>query len=109
MALASILRSVNTGAPLHRMVADRCPAAIALVERIAKRFFEVSPHGNVLQLWHDGRLKRYNATLWRAAKRSADQFKDDLQVRLVSALRAAATTTATSSGQGSKGRPKVEP
>jgi len=93
MALGSVVRSVQAGAPLHAHVAAR-PTVLALVERIASSFFVVPEHGNILKLWHDGRLKRYNVTLWRAAKSAADQFKDDLQVRLVTALRRKASQVA---------------
>lgn len=87
MALAAVVRNVQAdSAPLHAHVAA-LPSVLPLIDRVSSRFFAVPTHGNILKPWHDGRLKRYNATLWRAAKSAADQFKDDLQVRLVTALR----------------------
>jgi hypothetical protein len=105
MALASVTRSVQAeSAPLHAHVTAH-PSVLPSIERLSRSFFIVPQHGNILKLWHDGRLKRYNATLWRAAKSAADAHKDDLQVRLVTALRRKASQVAA---QGAKARPHLQ-
>lgn len=90
---ACILRAVqDTHSPLHSHVAGH-DAALAGIKRISGSFFTLPEHGCVLDDWHDGRLTLYDATLWRAGKNAANHFKDELQERLVRAMRGAPGAT----------------
>lgn len=105
LAAASVIRAVyGEGAPLRSQVMMQ-PRAILLVRRMAERLFHTPRHGNVLLIWHEGRLERYNRTLWRAARRAADRLRDELQVRLVSALRRA---TSPVQAAGGKAKPALQ-
>mmetsp|Transcript_6093 Transcript_6093/g.11228 ORF Transcript_6093/g.11228 Transcript_6093/m.11228 type:complete len:744 (-) Transcript_6093:115-2346(-) len=107
MTLATVIRALQADprTPLSTRIAKHSSAS-TLIARIAKSFFVVPQHGNVMKLWHDGRLRLYNNTLSLAGKRAADQFKDDLQVRLVTALRRKAASQVP---QGTtKSRPSLE-
>mmetsp|Transcript_81764 Transcript_81764/g.226484 ORF Transcript_81764/g.226484 Transcript_81764/m.226484 type:complete len:792 (+) Transcript_81764:154-2529(+) len=107
VAIAAITRAVAGPSSPLRSRASGHPQTLALVQRLSDRFFEIPEHGNVLDTWHDGRLEYYNATLWRAAKRAADRLKDDLQVRLVSALRRA-TAPVQPVLTGGKSKPQLQ-
>jgi len=104
VAIASVLRAVHgETAPLRAHIGTNTQAQ-ALAQQLASSYFVVPAQGSVLGVWHDGRLRRYNAALWRAAKCAAEQLKDDLQVRLVTALRRKATPIK----QTESPRPKLE-
>mmetsp|Transcript_100667 Transcript_100667/g.285265 ORF Transcript_100667/g.285265 Transcript_100667/m.285265 type:complete len:670 (-) Transcript_100667:216-2225(-) len=107
VAMASVIRATSSAGALLKAHVAKHPQAAALVQRLAERFFVVPEHGDVLETWHAGRLEYYNATLWRAAKRAADRLKDDLQVRLVSALRRA-TAPVQPVLTGGKAKPQLQ-
>jgi len=107
LGVASVVRAVQgTSASLHSHAGKDAQVA-SLLQRLTERFFVVPEHGNILETWHDGRLESYNATLWRAAKRAAGRLKDDLQVRLVSALRRA-TAPVQPVHAGGKAKPQLQ-
>lgn len=90
---ACTLRAVqDSRSPLHSHVGGH-DAALTGIKRIAASFFTLPDHGCVLDDWHDGRLTLYDATLWRAGKNAANRFKDELQERLVAAMRGAPGAT----------------
>lgn len=103
LAIASVARAFHgEEAPMRAQVSAQ-PRALALIVKLVQRLFVIPKHGNVLAVWHEGRMECYNRTLWRAARRAADRLRDDLQVRLVSALR-----RATSQPAGGKAKPQLQ-
>jgi len=83
MALGSVLRAVKGAAK------GRHSPALVAAQHLAAHYFATPEHGDVLDVWHEGRLERYNATLWRAGRRAANRLKDELQMQLASALQRA--------------------
>jgi len=107
LAVASVARALQgPSASLHAH-AGKDAQVVSLLQRLTDRFFVIPEHGNILEAWHGGRLDSYNATLWRAAKRAAGRLKDDLQVRLVSALRRA-TAPVQPVHAGGKAKPQLQ-
>lgn len=92
VAACTLRAAQNTSGPFHSHMAGHA-AALASVKRIVGSLFTLPEHGCVLNAWHDGRLQRYDATLWRAGKTAANRFKDELQERLVAAVRGAPGAT----------------
>ncbi len=100
MAVASLIRALIEGKPLVKPMLDTHPDLESLAQKIMKRLFVLPDLGNILEVWHEGRLACYNATLSLAAQRAADKLRDDLQVSLVSAVKRA---TAAAGPEGPKG------
>lgn len=86
--MACVFRAVQGGSPVvHAHIATH-PQALALAQQLAATFFVLPDHGSVLVTWHEGRLVRYDALLWRAGKSATERLKDRLQVHLIAAWRA---------------------
>ena len=105
MAVASLIRALIEGKPLVKPMMDTHPDLESLAQKMMKRLFVLPDLGNILEIWHEGRLACYNATLSLAAQRAADKLRDDLQVSLVSAVKRATAATAGPE-EGPKGGPK---
>ncbi|CAK0836648.1 unnamed protein product [Prorocentrum cordatum] len=103
LALAAVLRAIGGASAELQALVQAHPPVARLVGQLTDRFFVIPEHGSVLTAWRGG---GYNRTLWRAARRASERLKDDLQVRLVSALRKA--TVPVAAPPGTKARPQLQ-
>eukprot|EP00419_Tripos_fusus_P012079 CAMPEP_0172662490 /NCGR_PEP_ID=MMETSP1074-20121228/5391_1 /TAXON_ID=2916 /ORGANISM="Ceratium fusus, Strain PA161109" /LENGTH=1049 /DNA_ID=CAMNT_0013478411 /DNA_START=6 /DNA_END=3152 /DNA_ORIENTATION=- len=85
VAVASAIRAVQESSVLS-VQGEQQVIPVALIQRLTNCFFVLPKHGNVLSIWIDSRLDRYNLTWWRAAQRAVERCKDGIQSKLLRVL-----------------------